>query len=122
MLYPGWKSDAAGPLEVVCAEQWVRSNETALADLETIPEDRRIGIRYEDLLATPDEEVARLAGFLELEVDERLRSNTARLVATPINVVTPPESGKWRKENPAEIESIGPRIAATMEKLGYPRS
>ena len=122
VLYPGWRSDDHGPLEAVCAAQWVHSNEAALADLATIPKERWVGIRYEDLLATPEEEVTRLARFLGLEVDERLRSNTARLVATPINVVTPPESGKWRKENPAEIQGVGPRIAPTMEKLGYPTS
>jgi hypothetical protein len=33
--------------------------------------------------------------------------------------VTPPQRGKWRRENPAEIESIADLIAPTMERLGY---
>ena len=43
----------------------------------------------------------------------------ARGIATPVNVVTPPERGKWRKENPAEIEAIIPLIGPTMEALSY---
>jgi hypothetical protein len=33
--------------------------------------------------------------------------------------VTPPERGKWRKENPREIEAIMPLLAPAMEALGY---
>ena len=120
VLYPGWKQDLRGPLEVVCANQWVHSNEIALTDLAAISSGRWTTTRYEDLVADPANEVTRLARFLELGVDDRLMSETARLVATPINVVTPPESDKWRKENPTEIEAIAPRIGATMAKLGYP--
>lgn len=119
VLYPGWRDDLPGPLAVVCAKQWVASNEAALRDLERIPQDRRIAIRYEDLIARPEEEAARTAEALDLRADEHLRANAGRLAATPINVVTAPERDKWKRENPAEIEAILPLITPTMERLGY---
>jgi hypothetical protein len=48
-----------------------------------------------------------------------MRARAAALSSTPVNVVTPPERGKWRKENPDEITAILELIAPTMEALGY---
>ncbi|HEX2296883.1 MAG TPA: sulfotransferase [Actinomycetota bacterium] len=118
VLYPGWQSDAAGPLEVVCAKQWASSNEHALRDLAAVG-DRAVRVRYEDLVDDPEGEVARVAEFLEVPFDEGLRSKAQAIRTTPVNVVTPPEPGKWRRENPREIEAIVPLIAAEMEALGY---
>jgi hypothetical protein len=118
VLYPGWRDDAAGPLEVVCARQWVASNEHALRGLEPIAE-RAVRVRYEDLVDRPEEEVERVAGFLEVPFDARLRARAAGVRTTPVNVVTPPEPGKWRKENPAEIAAIIPLIRPVMEALSY---
>jgi hypothetical protein len=59
-------------------------------------------------------------GELELPYEEGVRRRAVATRTTPINVVTPPERGKWRKENPAEVESIVPLIEPTMEALGYP--
>jgi hypothetical protein len=119
VLYPGWREDIRGPLETVGAKQWVHSNEAALRDLATIPQGRWTIVRYEDLIARPEDEVARLARFLDLDVDERLREEAGRLTATPINIVTAPAPEKWKRENPTEIETILPLISPTMERLGY---
>lgn len=118
VLYPGWEGDAAGPLEVVCARQWTESNERALHDLERVG-DRVVRVRYEDLVDSPEEEVGRVLDFLGVGYGAELRAKAASVRTTPINVVTPPERGKWRKENPREIEAVVPLLRPVMEALSY---
>ena len=118
VLYPGWREDSAGPLEVVCAKQWTASNDLALRDLEAVG-DRAVRVRYEDLVDSPEDEVGRVLGRLGVPYDASLRAKAAAIRTTPVNVVTPPERGKWRKENPAEIEAVVPLLRPTMEALGY---
>jgi hypothetical protein len=120
VLYPGWRADRGGPLEVVCAKQWTVPNEHILRARRTLPQARAIDVRYEDLVDRPVEEVARLLEFLELPFEPALRARAEAVRTTPVNVVTPPERGKWRRENPAEIERVSDLIAPLMEKLGYP--
>ncbi|MFP5351512.1 MAG: sulfotransferase family protein [Actinomycetota bacterium] len=118
-LYPGWREDISGPLEVVCAKQWKLSNDFALSALSEVPQQRWERVRYEDLVADPEEEVGRLMGFLELPYESAVRAKAAAARTKPVNVVTPPEQGKWRRENPTEIENVLPLIRPTMEALGY---
>ena len=119
VLYPGWKGDTAGPIEVVAARQWHVSNDLALASSARVEASRWITIRYEALVDSPVDEVARVVSALGLPFEKELRSKAAALSTTPVNVVTPPERGKWRRENPGEIEAILPLIAPTMKELGY---
>ena len=119
VLYPGWRADTAGPLEVVCARQWHLSNDLALASSGRIDPERWIPIRYEDMVERPVEEIGRVADRLQIVYEAGMRARAAALSSTPVNVVTPPERGKWRKENPAEITAILDLIKATMEALGY---
>lgn len=119
VLYPGWRDDRKGPLEVVAAKQWVASNDHAMKAFADIDRGRSVELRYEDLVDEPVEEVGRVMGFLDLAYEVPIKEMAAATSTTPINTVTPPEKGKWRKENPAEIEAIGPLIAPTMEAMGY---
>jgi len=119
VLYPGWIQDAAGPLEVVCAKQWLISNDHALDASKNIGLDRWIEVRHEALVDDPVEEVGRLMEFLGLPYERAVRAKAAASTTTPVNTVTPPERGKWRKENPKEIDSILPLIEPTMNVLGY---
>ena len=118
-LYPGWQEDRRGPLEVVCAKQWKLSYDHALDAFEDVPEDRWLSVRYEQLVEAPEDEVGRILTFLGLPYDAEVRNKAAAARTKPVNVVTPPERGKWRRENPTEIASILPLITPTMERLGY---
>jgi hypothetical protein len=119
VLYPGWRSDTAGPLEVVTARQWHISNDFALASGKKVDPRRWVTIRYEDLVEDPVAEIGRVLSALGLGYEDGVRAKAAALSSTPVNIVTPPEQGKWRKENPGEIAAIIPLIAPTMEALGY---
>jgi LPS sulfotransferase NodH len=119
VLYPGWKTDTHGPLERVCARQWVASNEFALDAFEGLDPTRRIDVRYEDLVADPTNSIRSVCERAEIPIDERLLDQAKALNRTPINVVTPPEAGKWKRENPQEIAAIEDLIEPTMRRLGY---
>jgi hypothetical protein len=119
VLYPGWRADADGPLEVVCARQWTASNEHALDALGGIDARRWTTVRYEGLVADPAGVAEEVLSSLGLPFDDSMRRRARELAATPINAVTPPEEGKWRRENRAEIEAVMPLLAPALERLGY---
>lgn len=118
VLYPGWQTDTAGPLELVCAHQWHVSNELALDAFEAMST-RVVQVEYEDLVRDAPAETERIMSWLGVPYEERVHAAAVRLAATPVNVVTPPERGKWRRENPKEIRSILGVIAPTMQRMGY---
>jgi hypothetical protein len=120
VLYPGWEHDRSGPLEVVCAKQWKLSNDFAIEALRVLEESRWTMVRYEDLADDPEGEVGRVMDFLGLTYELGVRESARAARTKPINVVTPPERGKWRRENPKEIAAILPLIRTTMEEMGYP--
>lgn len=119
VLYPGWQEDRNGPLEVVAAKQWITSNQQVLNAQGTIDPSRWTDVRYEDLVDRPVEEVGRLLEFADVPYEDAIRQRAAAMSETPINTVTPPERGKWRRENPDEIAAIEDLIAPTMGTMGY---
>ena len=119
VLYPGWRADRDGPLERVTAQQWIHSNEEAMASFAQLDRSRWLELRYEDLIDEPVEKVGEVMGFLDLPYGSEVRAKAAATSTTPINTVTPPERGKWRKENPTEIAAIEGLLRPTMEKMGY---
>ena len=118
-LYEGWEQDTSGPLEVVCAKQWIHSYEYALEAFESIDRKRWFKVAYERLAVDPVGCVEGVMEFLDLDyvADVRLQAKAAK--TKPVNTVTPPERGKWRRENPDEIRAIIPLITPTMIALGY---
>jgi len=119
VLYPGWEQDASGPLELVSAKQWTASNDRALESSKAIEPERWTSVRYEDLVAGPVACVEALAARLELPFEEEMKRRAASASTTLINTVTPPERGKWKRENPDEIGRILSVIEPTMRALGY---
>jgi hypothetical protein len=115
-LIPGWRELLESPLEEVCAWQWVRCNEAVL-------EHRAHGslayltVRYEDLIAEPGRELARIAEFAGVDYDRELARFANRLPY--INVVTAPGTEKWRGQNGEAIGRIMPLIEPLTGELGY---
>lgn len=119
VLYPGWQGDRTGPVERIAARQWSASIEGILAAKENIDDSRWTEISYEELVDDPVSEAERLVKFLDLPFEKNVRSKAEGLKTTAYNTVTPPERGKWRRENPEEIRSILSVIEPAMTKLGY---
>jgi hypothetical protein len=119
VLIPGWRELDGAPLEEICARQYVCCNEAGLAAAEVIDRRRWISVAYEDLVARPEDEVARVLDQLGLALTPEIRNIAARLDRLSINTVTPPKANKWREENPAAIARIVPIIADVERRLGY---
>jgi hypothetical protein len=119
VLIPGWRELEGLTVEEICARQYVSCNEAVLAAAELVNPRRWISVRYEDIVARPEQEIARILDRLGLALTPEIASLAARLDQLPINTVTPPGPGKWKVENPAEVARILPIIAETERKLGY---
>ncbi|MGQ0668931.1 MAG: sulfotransferase family protein [Actinomycetota bacterium] len=118
---PGWEEYATGhSLAEVCAFQWVRTNEAILSGMDQAGGERWVELTYEGLVAAPREETQRVLTALGLPADEEVLSYADSFDRHVTKAVTAPREGKWREENPEEIERILPLIAPTMERLGYP--
>jgi hypothetical protein len=114
-LIPGWRDLVAGPLEEICARQWVVANEAVL-EYANAPNARPIHlVRYEQLIADPPAALARITHFLDLPADS-IPADGKRL--PEVNVVSPPGADKWRREAEAitRVESL---YSSTMTRLGY---
>jgi len=118
-LYEGWELDTSGPLEVVCAKQWMHSYDCALASFEDIDSSRWLKVAYEDIVDDPVTASRDIMSWLDLDFTDSVRSQAELARTSPRNTVTPPERGKWRHENPGEIRAIIPLIDPTMRALGY---
>lgn len=121
VLYPGWRNDRSGPLEVVSARQWIVCTEHLLDAADAVGPDRWIEVDHESLVDDPVGEVGRLMEWLDLPYGEEVRAGAAASKTAPVNTVTPPGRGKWRRENPAEIESVLPLMRPTMDRLSARR-
>ena len=119
VLIPGWRELVSAPVEEIAAHQYVSCNEAGLAAAGLVDPSRWISISYEDLVARPEEEVARILDRLGLGMTRAITEMVRRLDDVPINTVTPPKADKWRDENRAEIERILPIIEPTERRLGY---
>jgi Sulfotransferase family len=120
VLIPGWRELRSAPLEEVCARQYVVCNEAALAAREQLAPERWLDLAYEELAASPVEELRGLFERLGLEFTSGVERFAAELPRTPgPTALTPPKQEKWREQNPAEVERILPAVAPIERRLGY---
>jgi hypothetical protein len=118
VLIPGWRELRSAPLEEVCARQYVVCNEAALAAREQLAPERWLDLAYEELAASPVEELRGLFERLGLEFTSGVERFAAELPRTPgPTALTPPKEEKWREQNPAEVERILPTVAPIERRL-----
>jgi hypothetical protein len=100
-------------LAEVCAQQWRRCVEVASRDLTAIGGDRVIGLRYEDFVARPDDELQRLLDFLGAGATPFERGTAVRDVSSK-------NRGKWRSALDVEtLDRVAPIIDGTLAKFAY---
>ncbi|MCB1055660.1 MAG: sulfotransferase [Acidobacteria bacterium] len=103
-------------LAELCGLQWRRSVERSEEDLAQIPEERVFRLRYEDFTRRPAELVVELLDHLGLEAPNEA-------VQAAVADVRPGSVGRWRRKlTPEQVESLGPVLGETLERLGYPPS
>jgi hypothetical protein len=117
----GWRDHTAHvSLEEVCAFQWSACVDAIVAARERIPPGRWVEVAFEELVAEPVLTARWLLDGLHLPHDADVLNHAGELDGRIArSVVSAPRPGKWRDEHPAEIERVLPRIAASMERLGY---
>jgi hypothetical protein len=116
LLPPGYERLRGRPLEEVVAFQWRTANETILDDLASLPRERWTSLRYEDLVADPRAEVAKLLAFAGLSTDAHLEEYLSKPLPPSRHTQTAPDPEKWR-QNAAEIERVLPSLAGIAARL-----
>lgn len=97
-------------LEQVCAHQWSESVRKADADLQQLPAEQFLTIKYEELTADPDTVMTRIASFLEIPT-HKISWNS---------MVHSQSVGQWPKRLTMEMQdSIRPIVEPTLEQWGY---
>jgi len=111
LLTPGWRELSGKPLAEIVAAQWSAATRYLLDDLERLPPDRWCVAGYDALVQDPQQEILRLAQFLELDWDRTL---TAPLPLSR-TTLTEPNAGKW-KRNAEDLKIALPRVAGVAER------
>ncbi len=121
-----------GPKDFASAlEYWARRVELGSKMLGMLPKERRMLIRFEDLVRAPREELQRVTTFLGIpfeermlsyhveaakQVGERIRQHHANLTRAP----QPELTYKWKRALPPSDQALAWQLAGTMlEKFGY---
>jgi hypothetical protein len=111
LLVPGWRELAGRELAEIVARQWETATTHLLDDLEALAPERVCVARYEDLVATPQNEAERLCAWMGVVWDREVR---APLAPSP-STLDPPRPGKWRR-NQAELRRVLPLIDGTARR------
>jgi hypothetical protein len=111
--YPGIRSDRRRlPLLEVCAHQWVHSVATLRRGLASIPDERIVMVRYEELTRDPTSVMDAVLHRLELSSDDDILQFAAGYARDD-------RAHAWRSRSPDELDAITPIIKSELEALGY---
>jgi len=119
-LVPGWRELREASLEEICAHQYIACNEAVLDARETMDSERWLDVAYEDLVASPVEQLGRLYEWLDLPFTGGAEQYAAGLAGNLARTtLTAPRPDKWREQNAEAIERILPLLAPVQHRLGY---
>jgi Sulfotransferase family/Aspartyl/Asparaginyl beta-hydroxylase len=116
LLPPAWQDLRGTSLAHTAAQQWQRTNDTVLQDLQQLPAQRWTSVAFHDFIADPAATVQRLCRFMEMPFDAALQARTAAPLPLSRYTHTPPAADKWRS-NAAAIEPELAQLEATWQKL-----
>jgi hypothetical protein len=119
-LVPGWRELRAAPLEEICARQYVACNEAVLSARDRLGDGRFVDLTYEELVASPVDELGRVYAELGLEFGTPAREFATGLAGNVSGTsLTTPRRKKWREQNAEAIERIRPLVSDVERRLGY---
>jgi sulfur carrier protein ThiS len=102
--------DAPRPVRSITL--WSRVNVAAATYGREVMEGRHLVVRYEDLCAEPNRTITRLLSHVDIDPDP--------VIAQANELVVPSlEIGRWRKQDPAELEAVSAAGAAGLSEFGY---
>ena len=110
LLVPGWRELAAKEVPEIATEQWLRTTELLLDDLEKLPPQRWCVADWSAMLRNPSEELERLCAFVDIEPDDDaalpLRSARDERATADVN----------RNQLDDELEALLPRTEELEER------
>lgn len=111
---PGWQEWASiGDAAIIRAKQWAKTVEVALDDLDRLPRGTWHLVRYEDLVASPKEEMDKILDFVELR-------NRGPVLDYMVATADPSRKDKWHKElGGEELDRVRPIMEPMMTRLQY---
>ncbi|HEX2833200.1 MAG TPA: TIGR03032 family protein [Thermoanaerobaculia bacterium] len=111
LLTPGWRELSGRPLAEIVAAQWSAATRYLLDDLEQLSPDRWCVAGYDALIHEPQQEMERLAKFLEIDWDRQLSAPLPLSRAT----LTAPNAEKWRR-NADDLKIALPLVEQVAER------
>lgn len=111
LLTPGWRELVGRPIGDIVATQWETATRLLLDDLAELPKERVHQVRYDQLVAQPQAEIARLCAAVGIEWDQQVDSGFPLSRYT----LSAPAPDKWRR-HAASIEPCLPRLSKTMQR------
>jgi len=105
-LVPGWPELAGKPLHEVAATQWLTIDALVRDDLAGIDPARVATVRFEELIADPAAEFARISGELGVEWAAEIPDP---LPLSPLTVTAPDET-KWQREAHETLAAFQARV------------
>ena len=108
LLTPGWRDLAGKPLHEIAAAQWQATTRILLDDLQTLPKERWSAVRYDALIADPQEQITRLCGAVDFAWDGVLDQPLPLSRST----MSRPDPDKWRGREDL-LAQVLPGVAAT---------
>lgn len=119
VLVPGWRELRTASLEEICAHQYVECNRAVL-DARASSTASWVDLTYEDLIASPADELRRVYGELGLSFTAAAELFAGELAdRRSATSVTAPQREKWRERNEAAIERVALQLQAMERRLGY---
>lgn len=98
------------------SERWIEA-ESEWHDLKpSLPSQQWIELRYEDLITTPEQELARLCDFMGLQYDPNMMSYIEH---TSYSYPDPKRVQQWRKLSDRQIRLAESRMAPLLTRRGY---
>lgn len=111
-LQMGW----AGNM-YTAADRWLEAEEAWNRMCESLPEERRLEVRYETLVEEPEATLTAICRFMGCEFDERIFEYAQN---STYDAPDPSLLGQWRRKlTDAEVQLAEARMAELLEERGY---
>jgi len=102
------------------AERWIRAEELWAALAPAVQPSRRLELRYEDLILSPEKELARVCAFLGTDYDAAMLDYSRD---SSYERPDPKLIAQWKKKlAPAELALLEARIGPMLRARGYAES
>jgi NADH:ubiquinone oxidoreductase subunit C len=114
---PGWETFTTEKnLAQVCAFQWAESHRYAKQAFNDMADDRYTQVKFENLLAKPDEIVAQLCDFINIDYSQELKDIVSDMPL--VNTFDKPSEAKFKK-NYEMLKTTKRFIDPLNHQLGY---